>query len=71
MKYAVILPDGKFVAFLTLPGGTPPVTYTMDTSDSRDAHDFGSRDAAEKWIRDHRKGKLAELTDDGFWPFDE
>lgn len=71
MRYLVQKPDGRFVMKLTLGGVSPPTTYTMSTPDALDAHDFGSRADAEAWIRANGVGKLAEMTDGGFWPVDE
>lgn len=71
MRFVVVKPDGRFVRFQTMPGSNPPTTYTMATADSQDAHDFGTRAAAERWIRDHGQGKVAELTDSGHWPAEE
>lgn len=56
---------------LTLGGVSPPTTYTMATADAVDAHDFGSRATAEAWIRANGSGKVAEMTDDGYWPVED
>lgn len=56
---------------LTLGGVSPPTTYTMSTPDAQDAHDFGSRAATVVWIRSNGMGKVAEMTDEGYWPLDE
>ena len=71
MRYVVIKPDGRFIRFLRIPGSNPPTTYTLDTADAVDAHDFGTRAEAERWIRGHGTGKVVELTDSGYWPAEE
>ena len=71
MRYLVQNPDGRFVVMMTVPGCTPPTTYTMATPDAKDGHDFGNRGAAEAWIRANGSGKVAELTDEGYWPLDD
>ncbi|MFM2198865.1 MAG: hypothetical protein RLZZ505_2297 [Verrucomicrobiota bacterium] len=71
MRYLVQKPDGRFVMKLTLGGVSPPTTYTMATADAVDAHDFGSRGAAEVWIRANGSGKVAEMTADGYWPVED
>ena len=71
MRFVVVKPDGRFIRFLTIPGSSPPTTYTLDTADSVDAHDFGSRPNAERWIRNNGTGKVVELSDSGYWKAEE
>lgn len=71
MRHAVQREDGTFVMLLKIPGCSPPTTYTMSTGDSRDAHDFGSRVAAEQWVRKNGFGKVVVLTDSGDWPVED
>ncbi len=71
MRYLVEKPDGRFVMMLTLGGVSPPTTYTMSTPDAIDAHDFGSRAAAEAWIRSNGMEKVADMTDEGYWPLED
>jgi hypothetical protein len=71
VRYLVEKPDGRFVMMLTLGGVSPPTTYTMSTPDAIDAHDFGSRAAAEAWIRSNGMEKVADMTDEGYWPLED
>lgn len=71
MRFVVVDSDGRFVRLQTIPGSNPPTTYTMRTADSQDAHDFVTRAAAERWIRNNGKGQVVELTDSGHWPAEE
>jgi hypothetical protein len=71
VRYLVKKLDGQYVAMLTIAGCSPPTTYATATRDAKDAHDFGSRPAAESWIRANGHGKVAELTDDGYWPLED
>jgi len=70
MRFVVVRPEGKFVVMRAIPGSNPPTTYVMRTEDSQDAHDFGSREAATRWARQHG-GRVQELTDSGHWPMEE
>ena len=71
MRYLVQKPDGRFVMKLTLGGVGPATTYKMATADAVDAHDFGSRGAAEAWIRVNGYGRVAEMTAEGYWPVED
>jgi len=71
MRFVIVKPDGQFVRFLSIPGSNPPTTYCMQTADPLDAHDFGSRANAERWIRNNGGGKVVELTDSEYWLAEE
>ena len=68
VRHLVEKPDGRFVMKLTLDGNAPAITFTMSTPD---AHDFGSRVAAEAWIRANGIGKVAVMTAEGYWPLED
>ena len=52
MRHAIQLPDKTFAAFQFKSGTNK--NYLMPVSESVDAHDFGSEDKAEAWLRGRR-----------------
>ena len=69
MRYTVQLPDGTFVAFQHK-GGTE-TTYMMPETDSVNAYDFGTEDAAKRWLVKWAHlygGQVVKLTDSGHFP---
>jgi hypothetical protein len=70
VRNVIQLQDGSFAAF-QFKGGTR-LTYLIPTSDSLDAHDFGSEDEANRWLQSRRlEGNVVELTDSGHWPCED
>lgn len=70
MRFVVVKPDGRFVVMRKIAGCKPATTYVMSILDSQDAHDFGNREAAVRWAKEHGC-RVVELTDSGHWPPDE
>lgn len=66
----VVTKGRRYVRLVTMKGMDARTLYEISTPDVADAHDFGSRSAAEKWA-EKNGGQVDELTDSGHWPVDD